>query len=127
MSRSRNPTPLPDSAHQGRRQDLAATARDSDAPSLILIAVICCLSWLASCGQRSPAWIWARAGFRTREPMAIPKVARNRLILRCNSGLTYGRPYRKIFSRPPTEPAILRLKDAPPFQASYNQGLNTAG
>ena len=53
MSRSRNPTPLPGIAHQGRRQDLAAqdfaaTAKGMDAPSLILIAVICCLCWLAS-------------------------------------------------------------------------------
>jgi hypothetical protein len=44
---------LPDTAHQGRRQDLAAqglaaTAKGIDAPSLILIALICCLSLLAS-------------------------------------------------------------------------------
>jgi hypothetical protein len=48
VSRSRNPRPLPDTAHQGRRQDRAATAKGMDAASLILIAVICCLSLLAS-------------------------------------------------------------------------------
>ncbi len=48
MSRSRNPRPLPDTAHQGRRQDIPAMARGIDASSLILIVVICSLSLLAS-------------------------------------------------------------------------------
>ena len=46
--RSQNSTrPLPNTAHQGW-PDLAAAAKGIDAPSLILIAVICYLCLLAS-------------------------------------------------------------------------------
>ena len=66
----RTPTrPLPKTAHQGRPY-IAAAAKGIDAPSLLLIAVICCLCLLASLWavfsgwDLSANWLWTRGSRR---------------------------------------------------------------
>jgi hypothetical protein len=56
MLHSKNPTrPLPNTAHQAR-PNIAVAAKGIDAPSLILIAVICCLCLLASLWAAVSGW-----------------------------------------------------------------------